>query len=132
MAGRANGNEEKLDDRMDVLRLSQNEVARRARVSSAHLSSIMSGKANPSPGVLRRLHGVLFQRTKAAERVMPAEVKVLGVVRRAFGAGWWCVALVAVGVRSEAALFGLAVVCRGVRRWNTLIVWATTAGGGCR
>ncbi len=31
----------------------------------------------PSPGVLKRLHGVLFQRT-ASERVMPAEVKVLG------------------------------------------------------
>ncbi len=55
----------------------------------------MSGRNNPSPGVLKRLHGVLFQPTKA-ERVMPAEVKVLGwrkgersgmVVRGAGGPG---------------------------------------------
>ena len=37
----------------------------------------MNGRNNPSPGVLKKLHGVLFQPTKA-ERVMPAEVKVLG------------------------------------------------------
>ena len=83
-------------DRMDVLGVSQNEVARRAGVSSAHLSQIMCGKAKPSPGVLKRLHGVLFRRTKAEERVMPAEVKVLGwrkgertgmVVRGAGGPG---------------------------------------------
>ena len=83
-------------DRMDAHGLSQNEVARRAGVSSGHLSQIMSGKANPSPGVLKKLHGVLFQRTKAEERVMPAEVKVLGwrkgersgmVVRGAGGPG---------------------------------------------
>ena len=36
----------------------------------------MCGRANPSPGMLRRLYGV--RRTKAEERVMPAEVKVLG------------------------------------------------------
>jgi len=56
----------------------------------------MSGKANPSPGVLKKLHGVLFQRTKTEERVVPAEVKVLGwrkgersgmVVRGAGGPG---------------------------------------------
>ena len=50
---------------------------------------------NPSPVVLKKLHGVLFQPTKA-ERVMPAEVKVLGwrkgersgmVVRGAGGPG---------------------------------------------
>ena len=55
----------------------------------------MNGRTNPSPGVLKRLHGVLFQPTKA-ERVMPAEVKVLGwrkgersgmVVRGAGGPG---------------------------------------------
>ena len=83
-------------DRMDVLGVSQNEVARCAGVSSTHLSQIMCGKANPSPGVLKRLHGVLFRRTKAEERVMPAEVKVLGwrkgertgmVVRGAGGPG---------------------------------------------
>ena len=83
-------------DRMDAHGLSQNEVARRAGVSTGHLSQIMSGKANPSPGVLKKLHGVLFQRTKVGERVMPAEMKVLGwrkgersgmVVRGAGGPG---------------------------------------------
>ena len=64
--------------RMNAHGLSQNEVARRAGVSSAHLSHIMNGKASPSAGVLKKLHGVLFQRSKADERVMPAEVKVLG------------------------------------------------------
>ena len=83
-------------DRMDTHGLSQNEVARRAGVSSGHLSQIMSGKANPSPGALKKLHSVLFQRSKQEERVMPAEVKVLGwrkgersgtVVRGAGGPG---------------------------------------------
>ena len=64
-------------DRMNAHDVSQNEVARRAGISSGHLSQIMSGQRSPSPGVLKRLHGVLFQRTQA-ERVMPAEVKVLG------------------------------------------------------
>ena len=83
-------------DRMDLLGISQNEVARRAGVSTGHLSSIMNGKGKPSPGVLKRLHGVLFQRPKADERVMPAELKVMGwrkgqrrgvVVRGAGGPG---------------------------------------------
>ena len=82
-------------DRMNAHGFSQNEVARRAGISSANLSQIMNGRNNPSPGVLKRLHGVLFQSTKA-ERVMPAEVKVLGwrkgersgmVVRGAGGPG---------------------------------------------
>ena len=64
-------------ERMDAHGISQNEAARRAGISSANLSQIMNGRNNPSPGVLKRLHGVLFQPTKA-ERVMPAEVKVLG------------------------------------------------------
>ncbi len=81
--------------RMDAHGFSQNEVARRAGISSANLSQIMNGRNNPSPGVLKRLHGVLFQPT-SAERVMPAEVKVLGwrkgersgmVVRGAGGPG---------------------------------------------
>ena len=81
--------------RMDAHDISQNEVARRAGISSAHLSQIMNGRNSPSAVVLRRLHGVLFQLTKA-ERVMPAEVKVLGwrkgersgmVVRGAGGPG---------------------------------------------
>ena len=83
-------------DRMNTHGISQNEVARRAGLSSAYLSQIMSGKSNPSPGVLKRLHGVLFQRSQSEERVMPAEVKVLGwrkgersgmVVRGAGGPG---------------------------------------------
>ena len=83
-------------ERMNVHGISQNEAARRAGISSAHLSQIMSGKSNPSAGVLKKLHGVLFQRSKAEERVMPAEVKVLGwkrgkrrgiVVRGAGGPG---------------------------------------------
>ena len=82
-------------DRMNAHGISQNEVARRAGISSANLSQIMNGRNNPSPGVLKRLHGVLFHPT-SAERVMPAEVKVLGwrkgersgmVVRGAGGPG---------------------------------------------
>ena len=82
-------------DRMNAHGFSQNEVARRAGISSSNLSQIMNGRNNPSPDVLKRLHGVLFQPTKA-ERVMPAEVKVLGwrkgersgmVVRGAGGPG---------------------------------------------
>ena len=82
-------------DRMNAHGFSQNEVARRGGISSSYLSQIMSGKSTPSPGVLKRLHGVLFQHTKS-ERVMPAEVKVLGwrkgersgmVVRGAGGPG---------------------------------------------
>ena len=82
-------------DRMNAHGFSQNEVARRAGISSSNLSQIMNGKNNLSPDVLKRLHGVLFQPTKA-ERVMPAEVKVLGwrkgersgmVVRGAGGPG---------------------------------------------
>ena len=82
-------------DRMNAHGFSQNEVARRAGISSANLSQIMNGRSSPSAGVLKGLHGVLFQPTKA-ERVMPAEVKVLGwrkgersgmVVRGAGGPG---------------------------------------------
>ena len=69
---------EVLWERMDFLGISQNELARRAGVSSGHLSLIMSGRRSPSPDTLKRLHGVLFQRTGAVERVVPAEVKVLG------------------------------------------------------
>ena len=64
-------------DRMDAHGFSQNEAARRAGISSALLSQIMNGKRTPSARVLKRLHGVLFKPTRA-ERVMPAEVKVLG------------------------------------------------------
>ena len=50
----------------------------RAGIRSAHLSQIMNGRSNPSAVVLRNLHGALFQRTKADERVMPVAMKVLG------------------------------------------------------
>ena len=50
----------------------------RAGIRSGHLSNIISGRANLSLGVLKRLHAVLFQRTMEEERVVPAEVKVLG------------------------------------------------------
>ena len=82
-------------ERMNAHGISQNEAARRAGISSAHLSQIMNGKSTPSAGVLKGLHGVLFQPTRA-ERVMPAEVKVLAwrkgersgmVVRGAGGPG---------------------------------------------
>ena len=82
-------------ERMDAHGFSQNETARRAGISSSHLSQIMNGRNSPSAVVLKKLHGVLFQPTKA-ERVMPAEVKVLGwrkgerhgmVVRGAGGPG---------------------------------------------
>ena len=65
-------------DRMNAHEISQNEVARRAGISSAHLSNIISGKANPSPGVLKRLHAVLFQRSKS---------EGAGHARRGKGAG---------------------------------------------
>ncbi len=82
-------------DRMDAHGLSQNEAARRAGVSPAHLSNIMAGRSTPSPKVMRRLHGVLFRRSER-ERVVPAEVRVMGwrkgrrhglVVRGAGGPG---------------------------------------------
>ena len=65
-------------EQMDNIGVSQNEVARRAGISSGHLSQIMNGQRNPSAVVLRKLHGALFQPTKGDERVMPAELKVLG------------------------------------------------------
>ena len=80
-------------DRMDAHGFSQNETARLAGISSAHLSNIMNGKATPSGEVLRKLHGVLFQ-PSSEDLVVPAEVKVMawkkggrngGVVRSADG-----------------------------------------------
>ena len=82
-------------DRMDAHGVSQNEVARRAGISSALLSQIMNGKRTPSGEVLKKLHGVLFQPT-AAEPVVPADAKVMAwkkggrngvVVRGAGGPG---------------------------------------------
>ena len=41
-------------ERMNAHRFSQNEVARRAGISSANLSQIMNGRNNPSPVVLKK------------------------------------------------------------------------------
>jgi len=86
---------EAVRERMTAHGFSQNEVARQVGISSGYLSQIMNGNRAPSPRVLKRLHGVLFRRTRA-ERVMPVELKVLGwrkgerkgmVVRGAGGPG---------------------------------------------
>ena len=77
-AKRASVDRETVWDRMDAHGVSQNEVARRAGVSSGYLSAVMAGKATPSPAVLQRLHGVLYRRAPREERVMPAEVQVVG------------------------------------------------------
>ena len=63
---------------MDAIGVSQNEVARRAGISSGHLSQIMNGQRSPSAVVLRKLHGALFQKRQDPERVMPVAMKVLG------------------------------------------------------
>ena len=75
-AKRACVDQQALWRRMDAHGISQNEAAKQAGISSAHLSNIMSGKSSPSAGVLKKLHGVLFRPTRE-ERVVPAEVKVL-------------------------------------------------------
>ena len=87
---------------------------------------------NPSPVVLKKLHGVLFQPTKA-ERVMPAEVKVLGwrkgersgmVVRGAGGPGR--------GAKSGGGSIGSAAGCPGARRRSSPTARGTTAWAGSR
>ncbi len=64
-------------ERMDAHDISQNEVARRAGISSSMLSQIMNGKRTPSARVLRDLHAVLFA-PSPTELVAPVELKVLG------------------------------------------------------
>ena len=110
-------------DRMNAHGFSQNEVARRAGISSANLSQIMNGRNNPSPVVLKKLHGVLFQPTRA-ERVMPAEVKVLGWRK---------------GERSGMVVHGAGgpgrrggPVVGDSRHRAGLLRHAEAAGGGCR
>ena len=75
-AQRATVDPQALWERMEAHGISQNETARRAGISSALMSQIMNGKRTPSGRVLEKLHGVLLQ-PSAAERVVPAEVKVL-------------------------------------------------------
>lgn len=65
-------------ERLNAHGISQNEAARRAGISSGHLSQIVNGHRDPSPGVLKRLHGVLFRPTRSEARVVPAELEVLG------------------------------------------------------
>lgn len=64
-------------ERLNAHGISQNEAARRAGISSGHLSQIVNGRRDPSPGVLKRLHGVLFRRARSEARAVPAEVEVL-------------------------------------------------------
>ena len=82
--------------RLNAHGITQNEAARRAGISSGHLSQIVNGLRDPSPRVLKRLHGVLFRKSRSEARVVPAEVKVVGwrkgqrrgiVVRGAGGPG---------------------------------------------
>ena len=63
-------------ERMDAHGISQNETARRAGISPAHLSHIMNGERTPSGDVLRRLHAVLFA-PSSQELVAPVELKVM-------------------------------------------------------
>ena len=122
-------------DRMDAHGISQNEVARRAGISSSYLSHIMNGKSTPSAGVLKRLHAVLFRRAKSEERVMPAEVKVLGwrkgersgmVVHGAGGPGREG------GVRLPRRVRRRGPVVDDARPDAGLLRHAQAAGDGCR
>ena len=110
-------------DRMKVLDVSQNEVARRAGISSAHLSQIMNGKAKPSAVVIRKLHGVLFQRAKADERVMPVALKVLGWKKRERSG------MVVHGARGrDSTARGGAVRVGGRVPWGAKVEYAFRAG----
>ena len=64
-------------ERMDAHGYSQNQTARLAGISPAHLSQIMNGQRTPSGDVLRRLHEVLFA-PSPAELVAPVELQVMG------------------------------------------------------
>ena len=120
-------------DRMEAHGISQNEVARRAGISSAMLSQIMNGHRTPSGRVLEKLHRVLFQPT-AAELVVPAEVKVLawkkgsrnGVVVRGAGGPGLAARIPAAAPSASGA------GCPGAPRWSTPTAPGTTAGDGCR
>ena len=64
-------------DRMNAHGISQNEAARRAGISSAHLSQIMNGRNSPSAVVLQ----------EAARGPVPADEGGAGHARRGEGAG---------------------------------------------
>ena len=84
----------------------------------------MNGKRTPSGEVLKRLHGVLFQ-PKAAELVVPAEVKVMawrkggrnGVVVRGAGGPW-----------SGGQVGGVTVRIGGRVPWGAEVEYAYRAG----
>ena len=119
----ANIDPQALWGRMDAHGISQNEVSRRAGISSSHLSQIMNGKASASATVLRNLHGVLFKKTKAEERVMPAELKVLGW-RKGERSG-----TVIHGARSrDGTARGAAVRTGGRVPWDAEVEYAYRAG----
>ena len=71
LAKRACVDQEALWSRMDAHGISQNEIARRAGVSSAHISNIMSGKATPSADVLKKLHGSCSDRLERSGLCLP-------------------------------------------------------------
>ncbi len=83
----------------------------------------MKGKAKPSPGVLKKLHGVLFQRSKAHERIKPPQVKVLGW-RKGARHG-----MVARGVGGGGAKVGGGAVQIGGRMpWDAKVEYAFRTG----
>ena len=51
--------QERVWDLLNRRNMSQNELARLARISSGYLSQLISGKKSPSPAVRRRLQAAL-------------------------------------------------------------------------
>ena len=109
-------------DRMDELGISQNEAARRAGISSGHLSQIMNGQRSPSARVLRSLHKALFQRSQGEERVMPAELKVMGWKKDERSG------MVVHGARDRNGRVGGAVRTGGRVPWGAKVEYAYRAG----
>ena len=46
-------------ERMEVLNISQNQLADLIECSISHLSLVLNGKRSPSPGMRQRMQGVL-------------------------------------------------------------------------
>ncbi len=111
-------------ERMDAHGWSQNEAARRAGISTGHLSQIMNGQRTPSGDVLRRLHEVLFA-PSPAELVAPVELRVMawkkggrnGVVVK--GAG---------GPRAGGKVDGGTIRVGGRVPWGAEVEFAYTTG----
>ena len=127
-ARRATVDPRALWDRMDAHGYSQNQTARLAGISPAHLSQIMNGQRTPSGDVLRCLHDVLFA-PSPAELVAPVELKVMawkkggrnGVVIK--GAG---------GPRSVGRHEGGTVRIGGRVPWGAEVQFAYTTGCALR